>query len=64
MHARTYDVLHRAVEEGVMYGIRRLWKHRDTLTEDDTEVYAEEVTQAVMNAVCEMFDFDDLHEDE
>jgi len=56
MRVKTHEVLARAVEEGIAYGYTRAHKHTDTPAEDylKTELY-----QAVMNSICEMFDFDE-----
>lgn len=52
---RTYDILRRAVEEGVAYGYRRAHKYLDAPSED---VVREQIEQAVMNALCEVVDFE------
>ncbi len=56
MNVRAYPVLHRAVEEGVAYGYRRAHKHTDT---PDVRVIQEQIVNAVMNEICEYFDFID-----
>jgi hypothetical protein len=56
MRVRTYDVFHRAVEEGIEQGWRRAHKHTDTPSEDAIK---DEILQGILNAVCEYFDFDD-----
>lgn len=50
----AYAVLSRAVEEGVRYGWDRSHKHTDTPTPTDIQ---DQITNAVMNAVCEYFKF-------
>ncbi len=56
MRVRAYEVLHRAVEEGVAYGWRRAPKHTD---EPPEEQIKDEIVSGIMNAVCEYFDFND-----
>jgi hypothetical protein len=55
MRVRAYEVLRRAVEEGVAYGWRRAHKHTDAPGED---AIVDQVVQGVLNEVCEYFDFD------
>lgn len=52
---RAYDLIARAVEEGVEYGWRRAHKHTDTPTADHVQ---EQVYMAVMNAIAEIIDFE------
>jgi hypothetical protein len=56
MKIRAYLVLCRAVEEGVAYGWQRAHKHIDT---PDAETIEEQIVTAVLNEVCQYFDFDD-----
>ncbi|MBI3184698.1 MAG: hypothetical protein HYZ28_21385 [Myxococcales bacterium] len=56
MRVRAYEVLSRAVDEGVAYGWRRAHKHTDAPGEDAIK---DQVTQAVLSEVCEYFDFAD-----
>jgi len=56
MRAREYDVLARAIEEGVAAGMRRAHKHTPTPTHELIEY---EIHNGVMLAICEVFDFDD-----
>jgi hypothetical protein len=56
MTVRAYPVLHRAVEEGVAYGYRCAHKHTDA---PDVRAIEEQIVNAVMNEVCEYFDFSD-----
>jgi hypothetical protein len=56
MKVRAYPVLCRAVEEGVAYGWQRAHKHIDT---PDAETLKEQIVTAVLNEVCQYFDFDD-----
>ena len=59
IRVNAYDVISRAVEEGVTYGLNRAYKHTDSPTRDDMEL---EVAQAVTNELCEVLMFD--HGDE
>lgn len=56
MRVRAYEVLRRAIEEGVAYGWRRAHKHTDTPGE---ETIRDEIVTGILNEVCEYFDFDD-----
>lgn len=56
MRVRAYEVLHRAIEEGLEHGWRRAHKHTDT---PDEASLKEEVLQGIVNEVCEVFDFDE-----
>jgi hypothetical protein len=56
MKIRAYPVLCRAIEEGVAYGWRRAHKHVDS---PDAATIAEQIVTAVINEVCQYFDFDD-----
>lgn len=58
MLVNTYAVLSDCVEAGVAYGVRRAFKHTDTPSQ---EAIAEEVEQAVLNAICEKFTFPDVY---
>ncbi len=56
---QTYEVMARAVEEGVALGWRRAHKHHDR---PDEGVILTAVYEAVMSAVCEVFVFDEPSE--
>jgi hypothetical protein len=56
MVVRAYPILRRAVEEGVAYGYRRAHKHTDAPAVHAIE---EHIVSAVMNEVCDYFDFSD-----
>ncbi len=60
MRVRSYDVLRRAVEEGIDCGWQRAHKHSDTPTADHIK---DHIYGAVMNNIGEYFDFDDLATD-
>ena len=53
---RLYPLVERAVEEGVASGWHRSFKHTDKPSYDDA---TDTITQAVMNSLCELFDFGD-----
>jgi hypothetical protein len=54
MRAKTYLILERAVCEGALLGYRRAFKHNENPSED---AILDEITEAVMLSVCEVFDF-------
>jgi hypothetical protein len=54
MRAKTYLILERAVSEGALFGYRRAFKHIENPSEG---VIVDEITEAVMLAVSEVFDF-------
>lgn len=56
MRVRAYEVLRRAIEEGVEYGWRRAHKHTETPNEDTIK---DQIVAGILNEVCEIFDFDD-----
>ena len=56
MRVRAYDVLHRAIEQGIEYGWRRAHKHTDT---PDAETIKDQILTGILNEVSECFDFDD-----
>lgn len=61
MKAKEYDVLVRAVEEGLRCGIRRMLKHRETYPDiwgADREEVIGELTDHVVSGICDWFDFD------
>lgn len=60
MKVRAYDVLRRAVEEGAEYGWRRAHKHTDT---PDEETIKDQIVTAILNEICEYFDFDNEPEE-
>ncbi len=55
MKAREYDVLSMAVEQGVICGMRRAYKHNAAPTADQVEAA---IADAVKNAICEWFYFE------
>lgn len=56
LQVKTYDILERAVQEGTLLGWRRAFKHTDTPDEDTA---CATIEAAVMNAICEVFEFDE-----
>lgn len=56
MRVKEYRVLDMAVETGALVGVSRAFKHTD---EPTNEQIAEQVRIAVMNEVCEWFEFED-----
>lgn len=51
---KVYDVLRRAVEEGVGYGYQRAHKYTDT---PDEEIVRDRMVEAVMGCICDVFEF-------
>ena len=59
MRFRAYDLVTRAIEDGLGYGIGRLYKHDDRpLTEDQLRERQDTLTLAIQNALSEVIDFD------
>ena len=56
MKVDKYRVLSDCVEEGIRYGYNRSFKHTDNPSEDDI---VREIENAVMNQICEYFNFDE-----
>ena len=58
---KVYPLLDRAVEEGILYGIGRVFKYleTDTITEDELRLKADTLSDAVMSELCEIIDFGD-----
>ena len=55
MRVKTYNVLSRAVEDGIACGWRVTHKHTDTPGEDAIK---EQVEMSVLNEICEWFEFE------
>lgn len=51
----AYGVLVRAVDEGVLFGLNRAYKHTD---EPGKDLLTESICTEVVNALCEVIDFD------
>lgn len=59
MRAREYQLMTEAVEDGVVYGIRRFFKHREHgITEDEIQNMAGVIQAAVMAEIGDRFIFD------
>ncbi len=56
MKAKEYNLIAQCVETGVMVGINRAYKHTD---EPKDDFLREQIERAVMNEICEWFDFED-----
>ena len=54
IRVKAFDVMHRAVEDGVNYGWRRAHKHAEAPIE---MVVKNEIMTAVINSLCDYFDF-------
>ncbi len=60
MKPKVYPVLEMAVEDGVVYGVNRAFKYNDNPTRE--EIVAQ-VTDSVMNSLCEWFELSDEDRD-
>jgi hypothetical protein len=55
-----YNIVTRAVEEGVAYGVNRVFKYAPVpVTEEYIQSQKEQIETAVMNAICEVLEFGD-----
>jgi len=52
---KTYEIIERAVEEGITYGINRAYKHEENPSQDHIAI---EIENAVMFSLTEIIDFD------
>ena len=58
MKPKSYEVLRMAVENGVGYGWRRAFKHRDDEPlEDQADGIRDAIVEGVLNEICEWFEF-------
>lgn len=65
VRAKEYDVLRRAVTNGVAFGWRHAYKHADTCPPlEEEERVKEHLVDEVMSAVCEWFDFEPTNDEE
>lgn len=55
MEPNTYKLIEMCVESGVAYGLTRAYKHNDKPTAEQIE---EKIRQAIMNEICEWFEFE------
>lgn len=60
---RTYQVLQRAVEEGISYGYRRAHKHLEEGQTPSEQSLKDAIEDAVMLNITEWFHIDDWSED-
>lgn len=59
MKVKEYDVLARAVEEGIDIGYTHAFKHTD---EPGEQLLKDCIYEAVMNQICEWFEFSNVEE--
>lgn len=63
MKFKAYDLIQRAVAEGVVYGVNRSYKHtaalRGSNETPDIETLRDNIEQEVMNALSEIIEFSD-----
>jgi hypothetical protein len=60
MKPKVYPVLEMAVDDGVVYGLNRAYKYTDNPSRE--EIIAQ-ITNSVMNSICEWFDMTDEDRD-
>lgn len=60
MKAKEYNLIAQCVENGVMLGWNRAHKHND---EPDPQQIRDAIEQAVLNEICEWFDFEEIRDD-
>ena len=59
LKVNTYSIVSDAIEIGVAYGIRRVLKHRDSISDEASiEAAKDEICNAVINELCDVIDFD------
>lgn len=60
MKIKAYPVISEAVDDGVAYGITRIFKHFDknAMTEEEMRERQETLVDCIMNELCEVIDFD------
>lgn len=65
LRVRAWPVMEEAVENGLRYGWNRSWKHVDMPKglEVHFERIIEEQSRAIMGAISERFDFDEVDDD-
>lgn len=57
---RTYDIVSRAVEEGIAYGYNRAFKHTDNPLPESIK---HEIFNSVMSSLTDVLIFDDYERD-
>lgn len=60
MKAKEYNLIVQCVENGIQYGWNRAHKHTDTPA---PEQIRDAIETAVLNEICEWFEFDDYKDD-
>jgi hypothetical protein len=53
---KAYNIISRAVEEGIDFGYRRAHKYTNTPSEDTIK---DELEREIMNSLCEVLEFSD-----
>ena len=61
MKAKEYNLIAQCVENGVMLGWNRAHKHSDN---PEPHFIHSHIEQAVLNEICEWFDFEDVKNEE
>ena len=61
MKAKEYNLIAQCVETGVVLGWNRAHKHID---DPEPEHIREQIERAVLNEICEWFDFEDIKNDD
>lgn len=63
MKVKLYTLLSDQIEEGLGWGIRRLYKYDDApKTEEQLLAATDQIMQEITSAICEYLDFGDEHE--
>ena len=61
MKAKEYNLIAECVENGIMLGWNRAHKHTDN---PEPGFIREQIEQAVLNEICEWFDFEDKYSED
>ena len=61
MKAKEYNLMLQCIETGVMLGWNRAHKHGDN---PDPQHIRDQIEQAVVNEICEWFDFDEVKQND
>lgn len=59
MKAKEYELICHAVQLGVASGVRRAYKHIEHVVTPPDETQQSYIVDAVIDSICEWFDFDD-----
>lgn len=63
MKVKLYDLLSDKIEEGLGWGLQRIYKHDPSpKTEQELIVLSDQIMHEIMNAVCQYLTFDDERE--